>query len=291
MLAVVAPAGARLDPGSVALCVARRLCEAGERALFVDADPAGTRLAERFSQATLAHYSPAERGMASLIVARKPLTLKLAASHCYSLDDGSLWALFAPLHPDGALHSARWLAERADEVEALDRERRVVLSSSLRDADLLAPLARRAAVLLVLAPAGSAEQAGALPSLCRAAGFPEPEPDRGPGLLVVEGESPLDDDEILSETGLEVAGRLPVTADDKVLRLGGGRRERVFARELDRVAGRVLALSRPDPAAGERPAGDRSRSPARPAASANGSTPEEGGVRDRLPERLGHRRA
>lgn len=289
MLTLVASAGASLDPGSVALGVARRFCEAGERVLFVDADPAGTRLAERFSKATLADCSPAERGMASLIVAREHLTLKLAASHCYSLDDGSLWALFAPLHPDGALHSARWLVERADEIEALDRERRVVLSTSPRTAGLLA---RNDTMLVVLAPVGSPEQAGALPELCRAAGLPEP--GRGIGLLVVEGMSPLDDSEIRSKTGLEVAGRLPVVADDKVLRLGGGRRERAFARELDSVADRLLQASRLDAAPGALagpPASDGSCVPAGSTAAANGSAPGAGSVPGGLPERLERERA
>lgn len=302
MLTLVASAGASLDPGSVALGMARRFCEAGERVLFVDADPAGTRLAERFSRATLADYSPAERGMASLIVAREQLTMKLAASHCYSLDDGSLWALFAPLHADGALHSARWLAERADAIEALDRERRVVLSSSLGAADLLAPLARNAAVRVVLAPVESGAQAAALPELCRAAGLAES--GGGPG-LVVEGTSPLDDDEIRSTTGLEVAGRLPVVADDKVLRLGGGRLERAFARERDRafvreldsVAGRLLALSSLDGAPGAAdadpgpPAGGEVCAPERSTTAANGSVPEAGSVAGELPESLGRRRA
>ena len=61
-------------------------------------------------------------------------------------------------------------------------------------------------------------------------------------LLIVEGSSPLGDDEIHAESGLRVAGRLPVLDDDKILRLQGGRRERAFASALDKIAARISAL-------------------------------------------------
>ena len=127
MLTLLAAEGTRLDAGSVGLALSRRWSDAGDRVLFVDADASGSRLAERFGEAVRAEYSPAVRGLPSLIVAREPLTLKLLADHCYSLDAsaGLLWALFAPYHPAGAQYAARWLGEHADDLRAVDRERSV----------------------------------------------------------------------------------------------------------------------------------------------------------------------
>ena len=244
MLAVVAADGASLDAGSVALALARRWSDSGESVLFVDADASGSRLAERFGQAENADYSPAVRGMASLIVAREPLTLKPLADHCYSLDTsaGSLWALFAPLHPSGAAHAARWIADRRDDLVAVDAQRRVVVSSSLRAArEHLAPVLSVAPVVAVVAPAESTEQAKALWAQCRDAGL------RGPGsgqrVVIVEGDPPLGDEEIGVEAGMRVAGRLPVIDDERILRLQGGRRDRALAKSLDTIAARLLALS------------------------------------------------
>ena len=251
MLAVVAADGARLDAGSVGLALARRWSDSGESVLFVDADASGSRLAERFGEAVRAEYSPAVRGMPSLIVAREPLTLRLLADHCYSLEasGGSLWALFAPLHPAGAQYAARWLDERAADLAAVDRERRVIVSSSLgRAVDGLEPLLRAVPVVVVLAAVESAEQAKGLWTLCRDAGLMGFA--RRHRLLVVDGSSPLDDEAIHAESGLRVAGRLPVIDDDKILRLQGGRRERGFFAVLDKVAARISALMALDAAAG-----------------------------------------
>ncbi len=251
MLALVAAAGASLDAGSVGLVLARRWSESGDRVLFVDADASGSRLAERFGEAARADYSPAVRGLPSLIVAREPLTLRLLADHCYSLDtsDGSLWALFAPRHPAGARHAARWLAERAEDLMVVHRERNVILSAPLgAGGGSLLPLLRAVPVVIVLAPVESAEQAKGLWTVCRDAGLLGFA--RRQRLLIVEGSSPLGDDEIHAESGLRVAGRLPVIADDRVLRLQGGRKERAFAAALDKIAGRVSALLALDAAAG-----------------------------------------
>ena len=250
MLALLAAEGTRLDAGSVGLALSRRWSDAGDAVLFVDADTSGSRLAERFGEAVRAEYSPAVRGMASLIVAREPLTLRLLADHCYSLDtsDGALWALFAPHHPAGAQHAARWLAERADDLTAVDRERSVIVSASLRDAaDSLEPLLRVVPVVVVLAAVESADAAKALWTLCRDAGLMGFA--RRNRLLIVEGSSPLGDEAIHAESGLRVAGRLPVLDDDRILRLQGGRRERAFAAVLDKIAARVSALMALDTAA------------------------------------------
>ena len=243
MLALLAAEGTRLDAGSVGLGLSRRWSDGGDPVLFVDADTSGSRLAERFGEAVRAEYSPAVRGMASLIVAREPLTLRLLADHCYSLDTsrGSLWALFAPYHPAGAQYAARWLGEHAEDLVAVDRERSVVVSASLRDAaNGLEPLLGAVPVVVVLAAVESADAAKALWTLCRDAGLMGFA--RRHRLLIVEGSSPLGDDEIHAESGLRVAGRLPVLDDDKILRLQGGRRERAFASVLDKITARISAL-------------------------------------------------
>ena len=243
MLALLAAEGTRLDAGSVGLGLSRRWSDDGDPVLFVDADTSGSRLAERFGEAVRAEYSPAVRGLASLIVAREPLTLRLLADNCYSLDTsrGSLWALFAPYHPAGAQHAARWLGEHADDLRAVDRERSVVVAASLRSAaDSLEPLLRAVPVVVVLAAVESADAAKALWTRCRDAGLMSFA--RRHRLLIVEGSSPLGDDEIHAESGLRVAGRLPVLDDDKILRLQGARRERAFASALEKIAARISAL-------------------------------------------------
>ena len=250
MLALLAAEGTRLDAGSVGLGLSRRWSDGGDPVLFVDADTSGSRLAERFGEAVRAEHSPAVRGMASLIVAREPLTLRLLADHCYSLDTsrGSLWALFAPYHPAGAQYAARWLGEHAEDLMAVDRERSVVVSASLRSAaDSLEPLLGAVPVVVVLAAVESADAAKALWTLCRDAGLMSFA--RRHRLLIVEGSSPLGDDEIHAESGLRVAGRLPVLDDDKILRLQGGRRERAFASVLDKITARISALMALDTAA------------------------------------------
>ena len=264
VLALVAAAGAQLDAGSVGLAIARRWSESGEAVLFVDAGAAGSALAQRLGEADRADYSPAVRGLPSLMVAREPITLRLLADHCYSLgtSHGSLWALLAPSHPAGAQRAAAWLDERAAGLRAVDVERRVVVSSSLSSgAGLIMPLLKAARVVVVLAPVESLDGAKALWEMCQGAGLQGF--DRGLRMLIVEGDSPLSDDDIRVETGMPVAGRLPVVADDRVLRLQGGRRDRAFIKSLDRISSRLLAASNLDAAQGAGPG--RGREPAAPA--------------------------
>ena len=244
MLAVLAPPGAGLDAGSVGLALARRWSESAGRALFVDVDTTGSRLAQRYGAATRAEYSPAVRGMPSLIVAREPLELKTLADHCYSLGDsqGSLWALFAPFNVQAGVYAAGWLTERAEALAAVDRYRSVVLAASLSGASLLAPLLKSCAVAVVVAPVESRESAAALWSMCRDAGLMGFE--RGHRLLIVEGSSPLGDDEILAEAGMHVAGRIPAVDDERLLRPQGGRKERAVARAIEEIVATVQNLLR-----------------------------------------------
>lgn len=244
MLAVLSTDGARLDAGSVALAVARRWSESGASVLFVDADTTGAGLAQRLSNAAFATYSPAERGLPSLIVAREPLTLRLLAQHCYSLDvsAGSLWALFGPHHREGASYAAGWLAERVENLVAVDVQRRVVVAFALQAAaEQLEPLLSVASVAAVISRVETVDDAAALLAQTRALGLRRHESAQQ--ALIVDGDSPLDDDEIFLASGMRVAGRLPVVEDERVLRLQGGRRDRLFVKSLDDIAARLLALS------------------------------------------------
>ena len=243
MLAIIAAAGARLDAGAVGLALARYWSGAGDEVLFVDADTTGSRLAERLGEAVRAEYSPTVRGLPSLIVAREPFTPRLLARHCYSLDapGGSLWGLFAPSHPTGGEHAAGWLADHRDDLAAVDRERRVIVSASLDAGEgPVTPLLLAAPVLIVLAPLESVEQCKLLWERCRYAGLMGFA--RKQRLVVVEGSSRLGDDQVQAETGMLLAGRLPVIDDDRVLRQQGGRRGRAFAAALGEIARRVSAL-------------------------------------------------
>ena len=288
MLAVLAPPGARLDAGSVGLALARRWSESAGRALFVDVDTTGSRLAQRYGAATRAEYSPAVRGMPSLIVAREPLELKTLADHCYSLGDsqGSLWALFAPFNVQAGVYAAGWLAERADALAAVDRYRSVVLAASLSGASRVAPLLQSCAVAAVVAPVESRESAAALWSMCRDAGlmgFRTRPPAAHRGGLVPAGRRRD------PGRGRHACGREdpPRSDDERLLRPQGGRKERAVARAIEEIVATVQNLlrlgaeSRPGvsdgagrgPAAGEDPA--LGRTP-RESVPANGAGPVAG---------------
>lgn len=244
MLALVTAPGARLDAGSVGIALARSWAEAGRRVLFIDADVEGSALARRLGEATRAEYLPAQRGMPSLIAARRPLTNKLIADHCYSLDtgSGSLWSLFAPFHPNGAAHAAGWFAERTSDVLELDREHTVLLASgNLRSSSPWIPLLHKARTVVFLAEVNTPNQATALSELCDEAGLTGVRLQYR--LLVIEGTSSMTDQTIQTASGLHVAGRLPVLEDERVLRMQGGRRERAFARAVQTLAEGLLPLS------------------------------------------------
>ena len=243
VLALVGGGRTQLDAGSVALALARRWAAAGDRVLFIDGDTTGSRLAERLGSADGAEYSPAVRGLPTLIVAREQLTLRLLADHCYSLGgpDGSLWALFAPSSPAGGTFAARWLADHSDDIKAIDRDRGVIVSSHLdADQEHLAPLLKEAQVVAVLASIRSIEDAKHLRVLSEQAGLMGFE--RTHRILILDGTCPLSEDEVHIASGFRVAGKLPPLEDEKVLRLQGGRRERAFAGVLDEIAEPISAL-------------------------------------------------
>lgn len=249
MLGVVSAAGSRLDAGSVALSIARLWAGDSRHLLFIDASVAGVPLAERFGAAVRAEYKPESRGLPSLIAAREPLTFKLMAEHCYSLDTekGSLWALFGPSHPEGRRYAARWLSERTSELLEIGRQRTVVIASSLQfDDDAQIPLLRALPALAFLAPVGSREQAKELRSLTDAAGLSETSRNGSPqqrALIIDRESSAIGDNEAMGITKLYLEGKLPAIADERLLRFQRSRKERAFISELERVSKRLLSSS------------------------------------------------
>ena len=244
MLTVLTTGASRFDAGALALAVARRWSDSGEAVLFVDAGTADPGLAQRLGGVEHVEYSPAQRGLPSLMVCRQPLTLRLLADHCYSLDTeaGSLWALFGPHHPNGAEYAARWLGSRSAELAEVDAQRNVVVSSSLPAcAETLAPVLWASTPLVVVAPVETMEEAKGLWSLMRDLRLSRRRCRHR--ALIVEGDPDLADDEIGIEAGMRVAGRLPVVDDESVLRRQGGRRERAFAKAVDQIARRLLAFT------------------------------------------------
>ena len=243
MLAVISAVGARTDAASLGLVLARQWGEAGDAVLLVDADPVGARFAQRLGTATRVEYRPAQRGMPTLIVARQPLNLATLVAHCYSLDvgAGSLWALFAPFHVDACRYAAAWLADRASALVEVDRQRTVLVTTSLPGAaETLAPLLQACSVTILIAPVESTEAAAALRSASRDAGLMTFERDHR--LIVVEGTSPLDDETIRIETGMHVAGRLPELEAGRLLHLQRNRKDRSLKRQIDEMAERVRNL-------------------------------------------------
>ena len=241
MLVVAGGDRTRLDTGSVALALARRLGESDRKALFVDADATGSRLARRCGQALGAPFSPATRGLPTLIAARDPMRVDALAAHCYSLSAGpeSLWLLFAPESAAGGRVAAGWLAERAAELRELDRTRRVVVSvPSWQQYDTVLPLLKSASTLIHhqrLTNKGAAEAL-----LRRLGSVGLSGAGMRPGVLLVEEQSPLEDGPLQMTTGLRVIGRLPFVADEKVLRMRFRGRDAAFGVSLDGVVS-VLA--------------------------------------------------
>lgn len=249
MLGIVSAPDARLNAGSFGLSLARLWAKASRHVLFIDVDLAGAPLAERFGVAERAEYKPESRGLPSLITAREPLTLKLMAEHCYSLDTdkGSLWALFGPSHPEGRRFAARWLAERISELSEIGRQRTIVVASSLRSGDnAQIPLLRALSALAFLAPMASREDAQALRALCDTAGLLDTGQNGAPqqrALIIDSESSSVGDNEAMGITKLYLEGRLPAIVDERLLRFQRGRKERAFFSEFDRVSERLLELS------------------------------------------------
>ena len=241
MLVVAGGERTRLDTGSVALALARRLGATGAKALLVDADVTAANLARRCGQALGASFSPAVRGLPTLIAAREPLRADALGAHCYSLGTGpaALWVLFAPESAAGGRVAAAWLADRLAELRELDRTRRVVVSApAWQQRDALWPLVRNASVLLHHQRITGEKAAEALELWLASVGL-APTPQRSP-LLLAEDDVPVSDDQLQMITGMRVIARLPFLADEKILRMRLRGRDAAFGASLDKI---VAALS------------------------------------------------
>ncbi|MCY3951599.1 MAG: hypothetical protein OXG69_03505 [bacterium] len=243
MLVVAGGDRTRLDTGSLALALGRRLSESDRRALFVDADATGSRLARRCGRALGAPFSPAARGLPTLIAARDPMRVDALAAHCYSLGarPESLWLLFAPDSAAGGRVAGGWLAERAAELRELDRTRRVIVSvPSWQQFDAVLPLLEHASALVHhkrFAGEGTAE---AFAAWLRQAGLSGSAAQLR--LLLAEADSPPADDALQRITGLEVIGRLPLISDEKLLRMRFRGRDSSFGTVLAEVTGRLSGV-------------------------------------------------
>ena len=236
---------ARLHAGSLALCIARLWGREGLQVVLVDADTTGAALASRFGEATRATFVPSERGVPSLMSARKPLSLRLIAEHCYNLSDsqdgGSLWAAFAPANIGGGAVAAHWLAEHVGDLLNIDAERRVMLSGSLLlpTPDVHA-LLQAASILVFVAPAGTREQLQVVADHIAEADLGQDSEQFR--LLIAEGDRAMSSAQIREAAGFHLIGRLPVIEDEKILRTHGSRRERTFVNELEAIADRLLRV-------------------------------------------------
>ncbi|WP_419554127.1 hypothetical protein [Candidatus Poriferisodalis sp.] len=236
VLAVCAGGGTGYDIGSLAVASARSWAAGGREVLLVDADASGSGLAKRLSKATHKAFSPSERGMPSLIAARRGIEADSLREHCWTLEvgGGSLWALFAPTHPSGARRSARWLADHAGELAALRAHRWVVVSLPGLPDEIHVELLERASVTAIASQVSDASQLMALRQAAdkyAAGGW-----QRSNARLIIEGQAGISDAIIDAETGIAVVGRLGQVRDSALL---GGRARlgdrRVLA-AIDKIA-------------------------------------------------------
>ncbi len=285
MLAVVTASRSSLMAGSVGFLLAGRLGGEGAPVALIDADTVGAALHERLGESVRRTFSPAERGLPSLIASREELTLQLLADHSYSIDtaasgaswsirlgqssrrtpspaDGGpaargaavpLWVLFGPQSREGGRLAVQWLAEHFGALARIDSVRRVVVSVALTATDTaMAALLGRIPAAVVISPVETGESLRGLRAELGAAGLLDGGPaavpgERRPVGLVVEGETSVAHDVISSELGLDVVGSLPATEDYRVLRAARSRRLSSSGERLMRFARQAVG---PDAATG-----------------------------------------
>ena len=285
MLAVVTASRSSLMAGSVGFLLAGRLGGEGAPVALIDADTVGAALHERLGESVRRTFSPAERGLPSLIASREELTLQLLADHSYSIDtaasgaswsirlgqssrrtlspaDGGpaprgaavpLWVLFGPQSREGGRLAVQWLAEHFGALARIDSVRRVVVSVALTATDTaMAALLGRIPAAVVISPVETGESLRGLRAELGAAGLLDGGPaavpgERRPVGLVVEGETSVAHDVISAELGLDVVGSLPATEDYRVLRAARSRRLSSSGERLMRFARQAVG---PDAATG-----------------------------------------
>lgn len=124
-----------IETGALTVALAHGIAAGGVDVLVLDADAHGTRLAQRIAAATKVRLRSDERGLPTLVASRASLGPDNVVRHCWTLPKrssspttGSVLLAAAPCHPDGALYTAAWLAERAEQLAALGQRFAVVVS-------------------------------------------------------------------------------------------------------------------------------------------------------------------
>ena len=234
------------DSGSVAVAVARNWAAHGRDVLFVDADASGSALAHRLGQATRASFSPAIRGLPSLMAARRPLTAELLREHCWRLSaqgNGAVSLLLGPTSIAGARLAATWLSDCTASFLDANEDRHVVVSQTIPLERGQEAFIRAASAVVLVAPAGSDEHFDTLcalgESLVAAAEHCSP-------CLVIDGASERSFEQIRTSTGMHVAGQLDSVPEQVLLRNRPRRRDAKAAQLVDELAARVAFLAAGD---------------------------------------------
>ncbi|WP_420626947.1 hypothetical protein [Candidatus Poriferisodalis sp.] len=246
LLVVLASGDASHDSGAVAIAVARCWGAHGRDVLFVDADASGSGLAIRLGAATRSTYSPASRGLPSLMAARRGVSADLLREHCWRLDSpgsGEVSLLLGPTSRSGAPLAAAWLAERTPDLVDANTERSVIASMTTPLERAQITLLRAASAVVVIAPADSEERIETLRSVGRA--VIEAACGCSP-CLVIDGSTERSYEEILVATGLYVAGRLEDVPASVLLRNRSRRRDLESALVVEELAARIAFLAADD---------------------------------------------
>jgi len=243
VVALVASPDAAHDSGSIAVAVARRWAAHGRDVLVVDADASGPALASRLGKATRAGFSPALRGVPSLMAARRPLSAAVLDEHCWRLGTaghGSVRLLLGPTSTAGAPTASAWLAQHADGLLAANADRHTIVSMTVSLLGGLEALLGAASAVVLLAPADTGERFGALceasDSLIEAALHCSP-------CMVIDGSTNRSCEEIHAASGMHVAGRLDAVPERTLLGGRTRRRDARAARTLDDLAARIAFLA------------------------------------------------
>lgn len=263
MLVVVDSPLASVDPGSLALALARCFGSDGPEVLLIDGNCAGESLAGRLGRVMNLNFSAGERGIPTLMVAAgETISAAEVRANCYRLDNPTgispLLAL-APENRRGAAAAVNWLDTRAEDLLELDEEFRVVVAASLKRRGAEAPVAilSRATELVVIAPASTDEQVEALADPFAGIRLPVVPGQRR--MLLVEGETRRSDEELAEISSLEVLGSVPEVDDDRLLMP-----RRRLRRRLDSIAVTLDAGRRAAPITPRRSRRGRTAAPRAP---------------------------
>lgn len=243
LVAVVTSHEAAHNSGCAGVAIARNWAAHDRDVLFVDADASGSALARRLGDATRADFSPATRGLPSLMAARQPLTTELLSQHCWRLSvpgNRAVRLLLGPTSASGAPLAAAWLANRASSLLDASADSNVIVSMTTPLVRGQEAFLRAASAVVLLAPTDTDERFEALralgSSLTRAA-------ERCSPCLVIDGPTDRSYDEIHAASGLHVAGRLDAVPERVLLGSRTRRRDAKAARPVDELAGRIAFLA------------------------------------------------